>query len=90
MRNLLHSREDVLEMVTLRIAMLRESRVMHLSRTRDASDIMQGLEKVSRVAVNKLSAITYLSMADKVERDFWDSSAQNRVRMGDAKPGEEL
>jgi hypothetical protein len=43
MRNLVHSREDVLEVVTLRIAMLRESRVMHFSRARDASDIVQGL-----------------------------------------------
>jgi hypothetical protein len=75
MRNLLHSREDVLEMVTLRVAMLRESRVVHLSRARDASDIVQSLEKVRRVAVNKMSVITYLSMADKVERDLWDSSA---------------
>ena len=75
MRNLLHSREDVFEMVTLRVAMLRESRVMHLARARDTSDIVQGLEKVRRVVVNKLSVIIYLSMADKVERDFWDSSA---------------
>jgi len=75
MRNLLHSREDVFEMVTLRVAMLRESRVMHLSWARDTSDIVQGLEKVRRVAVIKLSVITYLSMADKVERNFWDSSA---------------
>jgi hypothetical protein len=43
MRNLVHSREDVLEMVALRISMLRKSRVMHLSWTRDASDIVQGL-----------------------------------------------
>jgi len=49
MRNLLHSREDVFEMVTLRVAMLRKSRVMHLSRTRDTSDIMQSLEEVRRV-----------------------------------------
>ena len=75
MRNLLHSRKDVLEMVALRVTLLRESRVMHLSRARDASDIMQSLEKVRRVVVNKLSVITYLSMADKVERDFGDSSA---------------
>jgi hypothetical protein len=75
MRNLFHSREDILEMVTLRVAMLRESRIVHLSRARDASDIVQGLEKVRRVVVNKLSVITYLSMADKVERDFRDSSA---------------
>jgi hypothetical protein len=90
MRNILHSREEVLETVTLRVAMLRESRIMHLSRTRDASDIVQGLENVRRVAVKKPSVITYLSMADKVERHFWDSSAKNRVRRGDAKPGEEF
>jgi hypothetical protein len=53
MRNLLHSRKDVLEMVTLRVTLLCESRVMHLSRARDASDIVQGLEKVRRVPVGK-------------------------------------
>jgi hypothetical protein len=40
MRNLLHSRKDILEMVTLRKAMLRERRVMDLSGTTDTSDIV--------------------------------------------------